>query len=75
MDNVVDQENYEKAVDTYDKLVCTEVCLSDERGRKIMARVTKRVKDDEDNPRGIEYPTLFVDYSLYEVWFTNGKTE
>ena len=55
----MDQENAEKAVDTYDKFVGAEVCIPDERGRKIMARVTKRLKANEDKPRGIEHPTLF----------------
>ena len=39
-----------------------------------MARVTKRVKDNEGNPRGIEHPTFFADHSLYEVSFP-GQTE
>ena len=40
-----------------------------------MTRVTTRVKDNVDNPRGIEHPTLFVDHLLYEVSFPNGRTE
>ena len=35
----------------------------------------KRVKYNENNPRGIEHPTFFVDHSLYEVLFPNGRTE
>ena len=61
MDDVMDQEYYEKAVDTYEQFIGAEVCLPDERGRKIMARVTNRAKDNEVNPRGIEHTTLFVD--------------
>ena len=38
MDDVVDQENSEKDVDTYDQFVGTEVYLPDEQGRKIIAR-------------------------------------
>ena len=34
MDDVVDQENSEKAVDTYDRFVGAEVFLPDEQGRK-----------------------------------------
>ena len=37
----------------------------------MIVRVTKRVKDTEVNPRGIEHPILFADHSLYEVSFTN----
>ena len=40
-----------------------------------MDRVTNIVNDKEVNPRGIENPTLFADHSLYEVSFTNGRTE
>ena len=42
---------------------------------KMMARVTKRVEDNEVNPRGIEHPTLFADHSLYEVSFPHVRTE
>ena len=75
MDYVMDQENSEKAVDTYDHFVEAEVCLPDERGRKIMARFTKRVKDNKGNPREIEHPASFSDHSLYEVPFTNVQME
>ena len=44
MDDVVDQENAENAVDAYYQFVGDELCLPDERGRKMMARVTKHVK-------------------------------
>ena len=46
MENVLDQENAKKVVDTYDKFVDAEVCLPDERGRKMMSRVTQSVKDN-----------------------------
>ena len=35
MDNVVDQENSVKAVDTYDQFFGDEVCIPDEQGEKI----------------------------------------
>ena len=41
----------------------------------MMGRVTKCVTDREGNPRGIQKTTLFADNSLYEVSFTNGRTE
>ena len=75
MNYVLDQEISENSVDTYDQFVRAEVCIPDERGGNIMARVTKRVKDNEGNPRGIEHLTLFTDHSLYEVSFTNRRTE
>ena len=40
-----------------------------------MARVTKCVKDNKGNPRGIEHPALFADQSLFEIQFPNGRTE
>ena len=45
MDDVLDQENSEKDVDTYDQFVGAEVCIPDKLGRKMIVRVTKRVKD------------------------------
>ena len=67
-------KNAEKDVDTYDDFVSAKVCLPDERGRKVTARFTKRVKDNEGNPRGTEHPILFADHSLYKVSFPNGRT-
>ena len=75
MDNVVYQENSGKAVDTYDQFIGDEVCLSDQRVRRMMDRVTNRVNYNNGNPRRIKKPTLFSDHSLYEVSFTNGQTE
>ena len=70
----MNQENDEKAVDAYYQFVGVELFLPDKQGRKMMAGVTKRVKDKEGNPREIEHPALFEDHSLYEVSFTNGQT-
>ena len=75
MDEVADQDNPKKAVDTYDHFLGAELCLSDELGRKIMVGYTKRVKANEGNPRGTWYPILYEDNSLYYVSFTNGWTE
>ena len=75
MDDVVDQENDENYVDTYDQFVGAEVCLPDKLGRKIMAWVTKLVKDNKGNPIGIEHPTFFAYHSLYEVSFSNVQIE
>ena len=75
MDDLVDQENNEKSVDAYDQFVGAKVFLPDERGRKMMARVTNRVKYNNGNPRGIEQPILFADHPLYEVSFPNVKKE
>ena len=49
----MEQENSEKDVDTYAQFVGDEVCLPDEQDRKLMDRVTKRVKENEGNPRRI----------------------
>ena len=65
MYDVADQDNSEKDVDTYDEFFGPEICLPDKRGRKIMSRVTKRVKENKGNTIGIEHLTLFVDNSLY----------
>ena len=42
----MDQEDYEKSVGAYDQFVGSELCLPDERWRKMMARVIKHVKDN-----------------------------
>ena len=55
----MDQENSEKAVDNYDQFVGYKVCILGERGRKMMARVTNRMKYNKGNPRGIEQPVFF----------------
>ena len=49
----MDEENSEHAVDIYDQFVGAKVYLPDEQRRKMMARVTKRVKDNKGNPREI----------------------
>ena len=41
----------------------------------MMDRFTKRVKDNEGNPIGIEQPALFADHYLYEVSFMNDRAE
>ena len=41
----------------------------------MIARFTKRVRENKGNPRGIEHTTLFADLSLYEVSFPNVQTE
>ena len=74
MDDAVYQDLFEKAVYTYNHFVGAEVYLPGERGRKMISRVTKRVRDNNGNPRGIEQPELFADHSLYEVSFPNGRT-
>ena len=71
MDDVLDQENSEKHVDTYDQFVGAELCLPDERWRKNLARVTKHVNYNKSNPIGIEHPAFFADNLLYEVSFPN----
>ena len=60
MGDVVDQENSEKSLDAYDQFVDAEVCLPDQRGRKMISRVNKRVN------------ALFADHSFYAVLFPHG---
>ena len=49
----MEKEISEKDVDTYAQFVGDEVCLPDEQDIKLMDRVTKRVKENEGNPRRI----------------------
>ena len=67
--------NAEKAGDSYDYFFDAELCFPDERKRKIISRVTKHLKENQGNPRGIEHPVLFEDHSFYFVSFPNVKME
>ena len=40
-----------------------------------MARVTKSVRNNELNPRGIKHPDFFAYHSFYEVSFHNDQME
>ena len=62
-------------VDTYDQFVGAEVFIPGEQGRKFMARVTKCVKENEDNHIWSKHPAMYSDQSLYEFSFPNGQTE
>ena len=75
MDNVVDQEKWWKGCWNLWS-VCWSWGMSTWLNRdKMTARVTKTVKDNEGNPRGIEHPTLFAYHSLYVISFSNFWTE
>ena len=71
MEDIADQEKYEKAVDTYGQFVGDEVCLPDELGSTMMDRFTNHVKHNKDKPKEIQHPILFADNSLYQVSFPN----
>ena len=75
MDDVVDEENSENSVDSYDQFLGAEVCLLDEEWTKIMTILINSVKYNNGNSRGIEHSTSFADHSLYEVSFLNGQME
>ena len=41
----------------------------------MITRVTKSVKENGGNPRGVQHSTLFEYHSLYKVSFPNVRTE
>ena len=45
MGDVMDQENSENTIGTYDHIFAAEACLPDEQGGEWWPRVTKRAKD------------------------------
>ena len=60
MDEVMNQENAENNVATYDQFVGADIGLPGEWGRKMIARVTKCVKDNKGNTRGSKQTTLYA---------------
>ncbi len=75
IDDIVDNSDARKLADTYDQFLGAEVAIPDQKGSKTMARVTKRVRDNDGNPRGTHTNNPLTNTSLYEVEFTDGHTE
>lgn len=74
LDDIVNQEDPVLAADTYDTFLGAEVCLPDDKGNKLMARVTKRIKDDNGEPIGTQTSNPLTNHSLYEVTYPDGHT-
>ena len=74
IDDHVDQSNAENQVNTYDSYVGAEVCIPDEKGQKLMARVSKRMKDSDGVAVGQHHENPFMDTSVYEVKYPDGST-
>ena len=74
LDDKVDQNDPVHATDTYDKLVGAEVCIPDSKGMKMMAKVVKRIKDNNGTPVGTSHENIFNNHSLYEVKYPDGET-
>ena len=75
IDEVVDNTDRRKQADTYDQFIGAEVALPDTTGRTAMARVMKRVKDNDGNAIGVQTDNILTNTSLYEVEFPDGHTE
>ena len=67
IDNVVDNSDRRKKADTYDQFLGAEVSIPDSSGMTTLARVMKRVKDNDRNCVGTVNPNPLTNTSLYEV--------
>ena len=75
IDDVVDNSDRRKQADTYDQFLGAEVAITDETGRSAMARVMKRIKDNDGNGVGVATANPLTNTSLYEVQFPDGHVE
>ena len=75
IDEVVDNTDRRKQADTYDQFIGAEVALPDTTGKAAMARVMKRVKDNDENAIGVQPNNMLTNTSLYEVVFPDGHVE
>ena len=77
INDVVDNSDCRKQADTYDQFLGTEVAIPDSTDRSTMARVMKRIKDNDGNGVGVGVATLnpLTNISLYEVEFSDGHVE
>ena len=75
IDDVVDNSDRRKQADTYDQFLGAEVAIPDETGRSAMARVMKRVKDNDGNGVGVATANPLTNTALYEVQFPDGHVE
>ena len=75
IDDVVDNSDRRKQADTYDQFLGAEVALPDSTGRTAMARVMKRVKDNDGVGVGVATTNPLTNTALYEVEFSDGHVE
>ena len=75
IDDIVNHDDARKQADTYDQFIGAEVCLPNMMdGTNAMARVIKRVKDNDGNAIGTDRDNPLMNTSMYEVEFPDGQT-
>lgn len=76
VDNYVNNEHLRQQDDTYDQFVGAQVCLPNMMdGNNAMARVVKRVKDNDGKAIGVHSNNPLANTSMYQVEFPDGHTE
>ena len=73
-DDIVRGANKDEESSTYDQYIGVEVQLPDNKGVNRMARVRKRIRDENNNPEDGGSYKPWADHSTYEVEFADGTT-
>ena len=73
-DDIVRGANEDEESSTYDQYIGVEVQLPDNKGVNRMARVRKRIRDENNNPEDGGSYKPWADHSTYEVEFADGTT-
>ena len=61
--------------DIFDSYLGAEILLSDQDGNKILAKVIKKVKDNEGNPVGTRHNNPMFDTLEYNVEISDGSSQ
>ena len=71
-DGIVKGSNEEEESSTYDQYIGVEVQLPDNKGVNLMARVRKRIRDEDNSPEDGGSYKPWADHSAYKVEFADG---
>ena len=75
LDNIIDQEDLERATDAYDKLIRAEFCMPDSKGIKMIGKVIKRSRYNDGNAVGTSSDNIFNNHALYAMKYPDGETQ
>ena len=74
IDEIIDNSNEERAANSYDQYIGSEVVVPDRKGEKLMGKARKGVRYDDTSTGEGNYNAMNYK-SLYEVEYTDGTTE
>ena len=74
IDEIIDNSEKQRAANSYDQYIGTEVVITDRNGEKLMGKVSKCVRYDDTSTGKGNYNALH-DKSLYEVEYPDETTE